>query len=132
MKVIHIQHVSFDKENVADLLVKIVELPHDKFKRKGNDLIYIHKLSLYDALCMTPFDLETLDHRIITITAEQVINPKYKFPIANEGMPILKDDPLASLRKEKEKGTLWILFDINFPSYLPEEKKQKLKEILKE
>lgn len=105
-------------------------MPHKHYKRKGDDLIYIHKLPLYNALCMTPFDMETLDHRIITISADQIINPKYKLPIMNEGMPILQSDPLASLKSEKEKGTLWVLFDIQFPTYISEDKKLKLKEIL--
>lgn len=112
--------------------MKVAEQPHDRFRRKGNDLIHVHRLPLYDALCMTPFELETLDHRIITVTADQTITPKYKLPIAQEGMPVLKQDPLAALKKDKEKGTLWILFDIQFPTYLSEDKKQKLKAILKE
>ena len=121
---------TFCLTRVADLLIKIVELSHARYKRKGNDLIYVHKLSLYDALCATPLELETLDHRILTITVDEVINPKYKKAIEGEGMPILKSDPLASLRKERQKGTLWILFDIEFPKYLSEEKKLKLKPLL--
>ena len=117
---------------IADLLVKVVELPHAAYKRKGNDLIYTHKISLYDALCATSFELETLDHRKLTISVDEVINPKYKKVIMSEGMPLLQSDPLASLKKEKEKGSLWVLFDIMFPTYLSEEKKLKLKDILKQ
>ncbi len=115
---------------IADLLIKVTEVQHPKYKRKGNDLIYLHKISLYDALCAAPFEIETLDHRIITVSVDQIINPRYKKPILQEGMPIPQTDPLASLKKEKEKGTLWILFDIEFPTYLSEEKKLKLRDIL--
>jgi len=134
MKHILIQLVFFHRFNVdiADLLVKVVELPHENYHRKGNDLIYVKKISLYEALCATPFELETLDHRKITVSQDEVISPKYKKPVLNEGMPIPQADPLASLKKEKEKGILWILFDIEFPTYLSNEKKLALKEILKQ
>jgi DnaJ homolog subfamily B member 4 len=90
----------------------------------------VQKVSLFDALCATPFEVETLDHRMVPISIDEVINPKYKKAVAEEGMPIFKSDPLASLKKEREKGTLWILFDIEFPKYLGEEKKLKLKSLL--
>ena len=106
-----------------------MEIKHPRFKRKGNDLIFVQKVSLYDALCAIPFEVETLDHRMIPISIDEVINPKYKKAVEGEGMPILKTDPLASLKKEREKGILWIIFDIEFPKYLGEEKKLKLKSL---
>ena len=115
---------------VADLLVKIVEIPHPRFKRTGCDLIYVHHVSLVDALCAAPFEVETLDHRHIMIPMDEVITPTTRKLIPHEGMPVYKDDPLANLRKEQEKGNLFITFDIEFPKYIPEAKKQKLKELL--
>ena len=37
-----------------------MELPHPKFTRKGDNLHYVHKLFLIDAICVTPFKIETL------------------------------------------------------------------------
>ena len=34
----------------TDLVVKFEELPHENYRRNGNDLIYTHKISLLDAL----------------------------------------------------------------------------------
>ncbi len=105
-------------------------MKHTRFQRAGNDLIYVHKLSLYDALCAAPLELETLDHRKLTVVVDQIITPKYRKAVPGEGMPILSTDPLAGMRKERQKGTLWIQFDIDFPKYLSEDQKQKLKPII--
>jgi len=38
----------------ADLIFKINEVPHLNFRRKGDDLIYLAKISLVNALCSDP------------------------------------------------------------------------------
>lgn len=106
-------------------------MPHPKYSRKGNDLYYVHKLPLTDALFATPLQIETLDNRQVLVSTDEIINPKYKKIIQGEGMPIYKDDPLYSLKKEKEKGSLIITFDIAFPKFLPSESKERLKELIK-
>ncbi len=107
--------------------MKILELKHSKYQRRGDDLLLVQKISLYDALCVAPFEVETLDHRKLTVIVDEVVHPKYKKCVAGEGMPILSADPLASQRKERPKGNLWVSFDIEFPKYLSEDKKQRLK-----
>ena len=39
---------------IADLIFKLKEVPHPTFKRKGNDLIYVAKITLVNALCADP------------------------------------------------------------------------------
>jgi DnaJ-class molecular chaperone len=112
---------------IADLLVKIAETPHTRFRRQGNDLQFVHQVPLFDALCAKPFQIETLDHRFIVVPIDEVITPTTKKLVPNEGMPLLQDDPLATLRKEKAKGNLWVTFQIAFPKYLEDAKKQKLR-----
>ena len=74
------------------------------FKRNGDDLIYIHTLSLEDALVQKPVQIRTLDGRYINFCIDSMITPQTVHKIAGEGMP----------RKENnaEKGDLYVKFDI--------------------
>lgn len=47
----------------ANLVFTVKELPHATLKRKGNDLIYYHKIKLIDALYGKPVKFTTLDMR---------------------------------------------------------------------
>ena len=38
----------------SKLLIKFKEVPHESFQRKGQELIYTHKISLEDALLAQP------------------------------------------------------------------------------
>ena len=53
-------HERFARER-SELIVKLVLLPSKKFKRKGNDLIYTHKLSLLDSLKAVPVHFNSID-----------------------------------------------------------------------
>lgn len=59
----------------SDLVVKIKQIPHKKFQRKDNDLIYKAKISLVDALCSKPINITTIDNRTLYIPIDEVINP---------------------------------------------------------
>ena len=135
MKHVAIQRVLKDVfQSIADLVVKIAELPHAMFKRKGNDLIYVHKISLLYSLCAAPFEIESLDHRVLTVALDEIVTPSTKKRIDEEGMPICKMEPAELLSQNKgksvEKGALWILFDIDFPVHVEEKNKKLLKELL--
>lgn len=41
----------------SDLILKINEIPHDLYKRKGNDLIYIARIQLVNALMSDPIEI---------------------------------------------------------------------------
>jgi molecular chaperone DnaJ len=45
----------------GDLIVQIEEVPHDKLKRDGNNLIYEHYLNFADASLGTSIDVPTLE-----------------------------------------------------------------------
>lgn len=109
-------------------------MPHEKFKRRGNDLIYQHKISLVDSLCAKTFNLETIDHRVIIVSLDNIVIPGTKKLIEGEGMPICKtgeEDILNAYRgAPKTKGDLFITFDIIFPTKIDPDKKELLKELL--
>ena len=117
------------------MLITIQEVTHEQYKRKGNDLIYQHTISLYDALCAKSFEIETLDQRLIMIPLDEIVTPATKKLVAGEGMPIHRGDPAALIQeyrgKGKDKGDLWIMFDIVFPKELDDKSKKALNELFK-
>lgn len=52
--------------------------------------------------------------------------------VKGEGMPIYDENPLVAMAKANKRGNLYVRFDIVFPKYIPETKKEVLREILKE
>ena len=116
---------------LADLIINIIELPHERFTRKNDDLYCTQKISLAAALCPSSISIKTLDGRNLMIPIDEIICPKTQKIINNEGMPISSNSPLYNLKNEFENGCLVITFDIIFPQYLSEENKNKLTQILK-
>ena len=58
-------------EAIVRLQDSLQELPHAKFKRDGNDLIYAHSLPLADALGGTTVRLDQLDGRPISVPLKE-------------------------------------------------------------
>ena len=118
----------------SDLIVKIKEVPHQYFKRVNkNDLLYTHKISLRNALNSAPVVFKHLDGRILNISMDEIISPDSIKIIKNEGMPIIdKEKPIESIVLENKKGDLYIKFDIQFPDYINDKKKQKIISLLEE
>ncbi|CAK9233624.1 unnamed protein product [Sphagnum troendelagicum] len=106
----------------ADLVFIIDERPHDTFKREGDNLVTVQKISLTDALIGHTVTLKTCDGRILNIPCSDVIHPGYEKVIQNEGMPILKEPG--------KKGNLHIKFDLKFPKHLTPDQKTSIKKIL--
>lgn len=94
---------------------------HDKFERKGLDLIYIHRISLKEALCGFSFDLKHLNGRSYTINNKSgnIIPPNYDKVIANMG-----------LNRENHQGSLIVHFQVEFPEKLTSEQLENISKIL--
>ena len=77
----------------SDLIVHIKEKKHKCFKRVNkNDLIYIHKIDLAQALNSEPVKLTTLDNRHLTISVDEIISPSTVKVVYGEGMPIYQKE----------------------------------------
>jgi len=124
-------HLRFAKAP-GDLIVSFSTLPHDRFKRKGNDLIYTHSISLLDALKASPVHFNNIDGEMIEVSIDEVISPQTEKVLPGKGMPILNDDPLGPIKRNFARGNLVIKFDIQFPSELSERQRQELTSILDE
>jgi DnaJ-class molecular chaperone len=100
---------------VGDLIVTLKETCHSKYRRCGNDIVYMHKMSLADALTTAPFEFTTLEGELFKITPDEIVNPETTKCFAGKGMPILNNDPLSPLVALKTRGNFILKFDICFP-----------------
>jgi DnaJ-class molecular chaperone len=68
------------------MIVNIVK--HERFSRKGNNLIYAKNILLSEALCCVKFVISHLDGREIMFTTDEIINPEQEYYVKDEGLPI--------------------------------------------
>ena len=105
----------------SDLIFTIKEISHDLFKRNNKDLIYTVSIKLIDALCSEPVELVTLDQRRLRISMTEIISNETVKKVEGEGMPELGG---------REKGDLYMVFKIEFPTCLNENQRSNLRGIL--
>jgi len=93
----------------GDVIIIVQQKPHEKFERKGHDLVMHHEITLTEALCGFTLVLTHLDGRQLVIKSKpgEVIVPGVIKGVKNEGMPMH--------RNPFEKGFLYIKFDVKFP-----------------
>lgn len=108
----------------GDIIFKLKQKPHNIFKRNGNNLHILKKISLIDALCSYNFAFTHLDQRIIYVkqpSNDSIICPNTVRCVKGEGMTILNSS---------NKGNLIIHFSIEFPKKLSSKFKSILKNVL--
>jgi DnaJ family protein B protein 13 len=120
----------FPGEKSSDLVIHIKEKKHPYFKRVNkDDLIYMHEISLAQALKGDPVKLTTLDNRKIAVSIDEIISPSTVKKVPGEGMPIYQKE--ISVRDLTiSKGDLYIKFHIIFPEYIDPVKKQEITKLL--
>lgn len=112
-------------------------LAQSNFTRRGNDLVYTHKITLEAALTSVPIKFVTLDNIHLNINMDQVITPQTVHCIPGEGMPLCTGtDPKDILNHLKPtqvlpRGDLYIKFDIQFPTNISIEHKNQVVELLR-
>lgn len=109
----------------GDFVVKMRELPHKIFKRKGADLIIEKEISLLEALTGASFVVKHLDGRKLRLESPpgQVIKPESLMTCEGQGMPFHKKNYMS--------GNLFVLFKIKFPESIQDENYDKILEALK-
>mmetsp|Transcript_22983 Transcript_22983/g.54462 ORF Transcript_22983/g.54462 Transcript_22983/m.54462 type:complete len:370 (-) Transcript_22983:36-1145(-) len=93
----------------GDVVFVLACVKHERFHRKGDDLLIEQKISLVEALCGATVVVKHLDGRSLVAKTKpgEIIKPGHIKTIDEEGMPMLKN-PFV-------KGKLYIKFDIEFP-----------------
>ena len=122
----------------ANLLVKFKQIEHPDYRRLGDDLVLTTKITLTQAIEMKPVTFTTLDGRKLTISADEQISPQTCKLVHSEGMPMTQDaefkEDLANVLltgQQLPKGSLYLRFDIQFPTQLKLDVKKTLIECLK-
>lgn len=109
------------REKCTDLVFVIVEEPHKDFERiaDSSDILYVHSVSLKDALCGHVLSVTQLDGKDLSLHIAEGVTPGYEKRILGHGF---KKSATAS-------GDLVIRWDISFPE-LSSEQKASLRTIL--
>ena len=134
------QEIRFSKEghdavgkHTGDLVIKIIQIPHESYKRFGNHLIYKKNITMEQSLLPEPFQIVTLDDRILNVCVSESITQQTATMIKNEGMPIYDlNDYLETLDSKQNKGDLFVKYEIEFPSHISDSQKNKISKILSE
>lgn len=106
----------------ADLVFIVDERPHDTFKRDGDDLVAVQKITVCEALVGYTAVLTTCDKRILSIPCLDIIYPGYEKVVHREGMPFARDP--------SKKGNLRLRFQLIFPTRLTMEQKEGIQKSL--
>jgi DnaJ family protein A protein 2 len=107
---------------IGDIKVSINILPHNIFKREGNDLVFCKKLSLKESLCGFSLEIKHLNGKMLNmnnLVNPTIIKPGYKKIVPDMGMIT-----------NQQTGNLIIEFEIEFPDKLEAEKIEALQNIL--
>ena len=114
---------------IEDLVIQIVELEHNSYKRKGNDLYIEENITLCEALTGVDIYIDHFDGSL-KVQIQEMIRPNQMFQVFNKGMPIKHDTNTLGDGSEIEYGNLIIDLNIEFPESLNEKQMEYLKKIL--
>lgn len=107
-------------KNYNDVEIYIKLLHHNEFRKDGINIIFEKTITLAESLLGFSFKFKYLDDQEYTINNNiKVIQPGYTKNIKNMG-----------LYSSGNKGMLIIIFDVEFPEIIDNDKKEKLKELL--
>lgn len=111
----------FINVRAGSINIKVIQLDHDVFERKGNDLKTRIHISLKEALVGFERELKHLDGHIVNIDRrDKVTKPGLMERFKDEGMPVFE--------QYSETGDLLVTYIVEMPDKLSEEQKVLFKE----
>ncbi|XP_071723022.1 uncharacterized protein [Rutidosis leptorrhynchoides] len=110
--------------NSGDVNIVIAEKEHPLFTRQGDDLELAVEIPLVKALtgCTIPIPLLGGEETSLTIDDDLIIKPGDKRIVPGQGMPLSKE--------QGKRGDLKVVFLVEFPTELTEEKRSDIVSIL--
>jgi len=115
-----------------DVVFVVEEKPHDRFKREGDNLIYILKVPLVEALT-GPMD-STVSKKSITTLDKRVISYTVPYPSTSGGIPLKPTQEIIikgeGMPTKAGKGNLLVRIEIVFPERLSASQAQALRQTL--
>jgi DnaJ homolog subfamily B member 11 len=109
----------------GDLVFILRQQPHERFTRRGHDLVVEESISLVEALLGFKHEIEHLDGHKVQVAQTGVTRPGEWHTIRGEGMPIANADG-------DRRGDLLVRFNVGFPTHMTEKQKQQLKSMFAE
>lgn len=104
----------------GDLIVNVIVDHHPRFQRSGDQIIYNHSISAWDAILGTTLKLETLDKKVIDITIPPGTQPETTLSCRNEGLPNIRT---------KRRGNLLIKISVEIPRNLNQSQIEVIQQI---
>jgi len=114
----------YPDRQASDIVFQVLQVPHSKFERRGNDLHTKVKLNLQEALLGFSKPLIHLDEHVVTLKRDFVTQPSDVEKIAGEGMPH-HDYPSSY-------GDLYVEYIIELPNYIPPDKAELWREFFRD
>ncbi|TMW58738.1 hypothetical protein Poli38472_010297 [Pythium oligandrum] len=108
----------------GDVIFRLHQVPHARFRRAGSDLHYEMQITLEEALLGYRKHVTHLDDRKVPLVFSAVTKPFEVRSIHQEGMPYHN--------YPSQRGDLHVLHHIQFPSKLTKKQKELVKELLEE
>lgn len=108
----------------GDVIFRLHQVPHPRFRRAGDDLHYEMEISLEEALLGYRKNMQHLDNRKVLLVNEAITKPFEVRMIQGEGMP--------HHNYPSQHGDLHVLHHVKFPSKLSQTQKAIVESILNE
>lgn len=104
----------------GDLIVNVRILHHNRFRREGDNLIYDHKISAWEAMLGTKIKIETLESKFIDVMIPAGTQPETVLSCKGEGVPNIRS---------KQRGNLLIKIQIEIPKNLSEAQRRLIQDL---
>jgi DnaJ-class molecular chaperone len=107
----------------GDVILKLETAKHARFERRGDDLHYVMRISLRDALLGFSKKIKHLDGRRVVVNRKGKITPHdHVEVIEQEGMPVHE--------YPSQKGKLFVKMLVSFPATFTAAEKKQLEQLL--
>lgn len=121
--------VTFERESEqrpgmipGDVIFRIKQRDHDRFRREGNDLHHDMTISLRESLLGFKRSIQHLDGHAVEIASEGVTRPAFVMRKAGEGMPVHN--------VPSQSGDLYVKFTVSFPQDFTEAQRSLIDQAL--
>lgn len=115
-------NLPLDKNGIpGNLIIAIMELPNEKFIRRGNDLLFELKIPILTALLGGKVIVDTIDGKQLNTAIEQGTEDGSNIRFTSKGMPIFE--------KDGKFGHMIGVIKLEMPKELNEEEKNLLEQL---
>jgi len=104
----------------GDLLVNVIVREHHRYKREGTSLVIDQEVNVWDALLGASIEIQTLDHKTLSINLPPGTQPDTVMSCKGEGLPNMRT---------RQRGNLLIRVKVTIPKNLNPEQVNMIQQI---